>query len=198
MARILILREREAAAATVRLVAAAGHEPVLLPLQTIVPLDHALPEGPFAALIVTSANAFRGGSLDPLRHLPVLAVGQATAHAARAAGWSAEIAGSGTGAAMVERARAIHAANGLPLLYAAGRVRTDGLERALREAGIPFRTVETYDTRDLTPELEDIADAFEPRVDAVLLLSLGQVRAYRRLLDRMGNGLPASPTPLCL
>lgn len=198
MARILILREREAALSTARLVAAMGHEPVLLPLQTIVPLDPALPEGPFCALIATSANALRGGALKRLRHLPVLAVGEASAKAARAAGWAAEIAGSGTGAAMVERAGEIHATSGLPLLYAAGRVRTDGLESALRHARIPFETVETYDTRDVEPAPGEIEAAFEAPIDAALLLSVGQARAFSRLLERAGERAARPPTPLCL
>ncbi len=198
MARLLILRERQAAEATARLVLSAGHEPVLLPLQTIVPLAPPLPLGPFGALIATSGNAFRSPALAPLRDLPVLAVGRATAEAARAAGFAAQIAGEGTGASLAGEAAEAHASTGRPLLYAAGRVRTDGLERALSQAGVPFETVETYDTRDASPDPAALDGAFAAPIDAVLLLSLGQARAWRRLLADHPRRLPSLPVPLCL
>ena len=49
-------------------------------------------------LLAGSANVFRlgGAGLDALRHLPVLAVGMATAQAAQAAGFRVEVAGDGT------------------------------------------------------------------------------------------------------
>ena len=55
------------------------------------------PAGPFDALLVGSASAFRlgGASLDDLRHLPVHAVGETTAAAARDAGF--EVARTGVG-----------------------------------------------------------------------------------------------------
>ena len=198
MARILILREIEAAKCTARRIEAAGHEAVLLPVQTILPLSPALPPGPFAGLIVTSANALCGPALSALRHLPVLAVGQTSARAARAAGFSAEAAGDGTGAGLVQSAAALAARTGRPLLYAAGRVRTDGLENALRASGIPHETIETYDTVDLEIEAAAVEAAFARPVDAALILSLGQARAFSRLLLRFPEETMPVPRALCL
>ncbi len=68
-----------------------------MPLARVDPVAWQAPAEPFDALLVGSANAIRhaGQQLDKLRHLPVLAVGEATAQAAREAGLVVE--GIGTG-----------------------------------------------------------------------------------------------------
>ena len=91
--KVLVTRGGEEAEALVRTLIARGHEAVAEPLFTIEPV--ALPAGQLAdaltgvqALLFTSANgvrAFAGQSPD--RGLPVFAVGDATAAAARAAGF---------------------------------------------------------------------------------------------------------------
>ena len=68
------------------------------PLFKVIPCGWTLPDvDGFDALLVGSANAFRHGGekLEALTHLPVLAVGQATADAARAAGFETAATGSG-------------------------------------------------------------------------------------------------------
>ena len=96
MRRLVILRPEPGAGATARRAQAIGLEPVAMPLFEIEPLDWAAPEpGGFDALLLTSANAVRNGGpgLASLRGLPVYAVGEASAAAAREAGF--EIAASG-------------------------------------------------------------------------------------------------------
>lgn len=68
-----------------------------LPLAKVEPAAWKAPAEPFDALLVGSANAIRhaGPELDKLRHLPVLAVGQATAQAAREAGLTVDRVGEG-------------------------------------------------------------------------------------------------------
>ena len=95
--RVLILRPKPGASATAALVSRAGHEPVVVPLFEMVPVDWSLPRGRFDAVAMTSANAARlgGDGLRAVRRLPLYAVGEATAEAARAAGFSNVQAGAG-------------------------------------------------------------------------------------------------------
>jgi uroporphyrinogen-III synthase len=81
-----------AAAAREAGIAVIGH-----PLFVAEPVAWSVPAGRFDAMLVGSANAFRlgGDGLAELRHLPVHAVGEATATAARAAGFTVARTGEG-------------------------------------------------------------------------------------------------------
>jgi uroporphyrinogen-III synthase len=97
MRRLAVLRPEPGASATVERARAMGLDAFALPLFTVEPLSWEVPDpGRFDALLLTSANAVRqgGGGLAKLRGLRVHAVGEATAAAAREAGF--EIAGAGT------------------------------------------------------------------------------------------------------
>ena len=75
-----------------------GFEPVIAPLFEIVPVAWEVPDpADFDAVVMTSANAARHGGpgLAALAHLPVFAVGEATAEAAREAGFADVSSGSG-------------------------------------------------------------------------------------------------------
>jgi uroporphyrinogen-III synthase len=96
MRRLVILRPEPGASATAERARAMGLEPVAMPLFKVEPLDWDVPSpGGFDALLLTSANAVRHGGegLLSLRQLPVYAVGEATAAAAREAGF--DVAASG-------------------------------------------------------------------------------------------------------
>ncbi len=77
-----------------------GHEAICVPLFEVVPLAWTPPDPcDFDAVAMTSANAARHGG-DNLRryvHLPLFAVGAATANAAREAGFGDVTLGRGTG-----------------------------------------------------------------------------------------------------
>ncbi|QWC58237.1 uroporphyrinogen-III synthase [Erythrobacter sp. 3-20A1M] len=68
-----------------------------LPLSQAEPVEWTAPAVAYDGLLVGSANVFRhgGAELDKLRDVPVLAVGERTADAARRAGWRVEAAGQG-------------------------------------------------------------------------------------------------------
>ncbi len=90
MRRLVILRPEPGASATAERARAMGLEPVVMPLFQVEPVDWEAPDaGSFDALLLTSANAVRHGGdlLQKLRQLPVHAVGEATAAAAREAGF---------------------------------------------------------------------------------------------------------------
>jgi uroporphyrinogen-III synthase len=90
MRPLLVLRPEPGASATAERARKLGLDPVVLPLFDIEAMEWTAPDPrAFDALLLTSANAIRTGGpqLDRLRGLPVHAVGQATADAARAAGF---------------------------------------------------------------------------------------------------------------
>jgi uroporphyrinogen-III synthase len=102
MRRLVILRPEPGASATAERARAMGLEPVAMPLFEVQSVDWHPPDaGLFDALLLTSANAVRHGGegLQKLRQLPVYAVGEATAAAARGAGFDI----ASTGDAGVER-----------------------------------------------------------------------------------------------
>ena len=104
MSRLLILRPQPGADETAQRARALGLEPVVAPLFTIRPLPWQAPEASeVAAVMLTSANAARHGGegLAPLLGLTCYAVGEATADAARAAGFTDVRVGPEDGVALL-------------------------------------------------------------------------------------------------
>lgn len=98
MIRLLVLRPEPGASETVQRARTMGLNAVSIPLFEIVPVPWTAPDpAAFDALLVTSANAIRAGGeqLQRLTTLPVHAVGEATAEAARQAGFAVATAGDG-------------------------------------------------------------------------------------------------------
>ena len=99
-----------------------GLTAIRMPLFAVRPLDWTPPDpAGFDALLLTSANAVRhaGAGLARFRGLPVVAVGEVTARAARNAGLTVEIVGTGDAAA------AVRASGQSRLLHLAGREHVD-------------------------------------------------------------------------
>lgn len=96
--RILVVRPQPGANATAGRLAALEHEAVVYPLLETRATAWTLPAQTFDAVILSSAAAVRhaGPVADALKGLPAHTVGDATAAAARAAGWAAVTAGPGT------------------------------------------------------------------------------------------------------
>lgn len=96
MTRVLVLRPEPGASETAARARALGLDALSVPLFQVEPVAWQVPEASgFDALLLTSAHAVRhaGEGLMQLRGLPVHAVGEATASAARDAGF--DIASSG-------------------------------------------------------------------------------------------------------
>jgi uroporphyrinogen-III synthase len=90
MTKLLVLRPEPGASATVAKAREWGLDAISVPLFEIEPLGWETPEAAgFDGLLLTSANAVRcgGAQLKTLRELKVYAVGEATAEAARDAGF---------------------------------------------------------------------------------------------------------------
>ena len=170
--RILVVRPQPGADATAARLRAMGHDPVAHPLLATRPLPWALPAESPDAVILSSAAAVRhaGPLADSLKHLPAHAVGEATAAAARAAGWSAVKAGPGTMQALLDSL-----ASGQFLHLAGADLTAVTVPPALR-----LIRVTVYETPLLPlPGLPD--------VDAVLLHSPRTAAQFAREWDRLGG-----------
>jgi len=201
-ARVLVTRPEPGCSATAARLAGLGFEPVVLPLTRVVPTGILLPDGPFDAVMATSANAIRmadGSGRDRLVDLPLFAVGPATAAAARQAGFSHVIQGPGSADAL---AGEIAASIGRParLLYLAGKTRLSVAEAMLETEGIAVTVAETYRTVRIKLAPGGLrAQLGGRRLDAVLLYSRLAAQAISEaLLDPAAAELAKGAAFLCI
>ncbi|SDU41221.1 uroporphyrinogen-III synthase [Stappia sp. ES.058] len=148
MVRVLVTRPEPAASRTARSLAARGHTPLLAPMlrmRRLSPADRDVPADG-AALAVTSARAIEAVADTPmwetLRDLPVFAVGEATARAARTAGAARVVPAGGDLDALAAQVVRAHPRR---VIYLAGRQRSGDLCAVLRAAGIACDLHEVYD-----------------------------------------------------
>jgi uroporphyrinogen-III synthase len=149
MRRLLVLRPEPGASATVARALERGLDAVPVPLFRIEPLDwHAPDPGDFDGLLLTSANAVRhgGAQLQRLRTLPVYAVGEATAEAARSAGFALAATGDSGADRLLSSIE-----SELSLLHLCGESR--------REAEAPRQRIMALPVYRATPVDADLAAA---------------------------------------
>lgn len=165
--RVLLTRPRAQAERSAARLAALGHEPLVAPLLAIRLTGAPLSEGPFDALIVTSANAAPALSgLDWT--LPVFAVGERTAGAIRDAGFADVREAEGDAASLAALALRTLPANAR-LLHLAGRDRKAEPEASLAARGYSVETVVAYEAVAATALPEALARALrDGALDAAL------------------------------
>ena len=98
MRRLLVIRPEPGASATLARARELGLEAEAVPLFAVQPVEWEVRDpSDYRGIVVTSANAFRhgGAALERLKSLPVHAVGEATAEAAREAGFAVATVGTG-------------------------------------------------------------------------------------------------------
>ena len=103
MRRLVIVRPQPGADESVARAEALGIAAVAIPLFAVEPVEWGPVDAEnYVGIVATSANAFRHGGvrLEALRALPVHAVGEATAAAAREAGFTVSTVGEGGREAM--------------------------------------------------------------------------------------------------
>jgi uroporphyrinogen-III synthase len=149
--RLLVTRPEPAGERTAALLRTRGHDVLVAALLRVEVLaDADLGPGPWAGLIVTSANAARALAAHPRRAelmaLPLFAVGRRSAEAARAVGVADVVSADGDARDLVRLVAARRAAATVPLLYLAGADRAVDLAAELSAHGIPLRTVVVYRT----------------------------------------------------
>jgi uroporphyrinogen-III synthase len=200
--RLLVTRpepDNERTAAALR---ARGHEVLLAPLLRIEPVpDAELGPGPFAAILLTSANGARASAghrrRGELMALPVLAIGRATADAARSAGFDDVTSADGDAHDLLRLAAGRFAGSKLPLLYLAGEDRSRELAGML--PAVAVRTVVIYRAAKAGGFPPSVREAFEQgRIDAVLHFSRRSVEGY---VEAAAGGLAAAalkPMHYCL
>lgn len=186
---LLVTRPAPADAALAEWARAAGFAPVAAPLMRLVPLPPDPPldaafDGRPDAVVLTSANAARCAPHAPeLRALPCWCVGEATAAAAREAGFADIRAGEGDATAL-----ALRIADGAParsrLLHLRGRQGAADLAGALEAAGFALARSVVYDMRLETALPDAAVRALDAGAVAVIpAYSPRAARQLARLLD---------------
>jgi uroporphyrinogen-III synthase len=189
--QVLITRPRPQALELARRLEAQGDTALIEPLLTIERIPDALPDlAGVQAILLTSANAVPALS-EAARHLPVFAVGAATAAAAREAGCvtvvSAEGAGGDLARLVVRRCRPDAGA----LLHLAGEKVRPEPAALFAAAGFALRRHAVYRAaaaRALSPAT--VAALRRQEVEAVLLFSPRTARTFALLVGK--HGLQAS------
>ncbi len=192
--RVLVTRPRADAEALVAELAARGHEVLIEPLIVIKPAAPPLPLDLDAvqALMFTSANGVRAfTAVEKARGLPVFAVGDATAEAARDEGFGQVESAAGT----VEDLVALVARRCDPsagsLFHGAGSRVAGDLKGALEKAGFAVQRVVLYDARPIQALSAAARGALgEGHLDAVVFFSPRTAGTFVRLIAQ--NGLEAA------
>ncbi len=200
--RVLITRPRDDAETLAKTLADRGVESLIEPLLRIDNLaaeDLAL-DG-VQAILLTSANGARAlAAATAARSVPVLAVGAATAAAARDAGFADVGAAGGDVAALAVLAARRCGPRAGPLLHVSGSVVAGDLAGRLEARGFTVRRAVLYEAHPVSA-LSDAAVAAltDGVIDAVLLFSPRTARAFVALAQEANlTAALASTGALCL
>ncbi len=194
----------EATAASLR---GRGYEVLLAPMLRFEPVAfHDDMDALYGAVIVTSANAVRG--IEPhlkghrLLELPLFAVGEHTAAAARRAGFTHVVPASGDAAGLrnlvLARVKAKELKKASTLLYLAGADLARDLAGELGEHGLRVVTQTTYRMVPVLNLPREVCDAFAAnRIEAVLHYSRRSARAFLDAARAGGVEISALSIPQC-
>jgi uroporphyrinogen-III synthase len=204
---VLVTRPRPDDEATAVALRARGFETLAAPMlrfEAVAFNDDT--DAPYDAVIVTSANALRGieGYLKGSRlvKLPLFAVGEPTAAAARRVGFGNVLAADGGAASLRDLVLASVKAKRLKksgtLLYLAGADLARDLAGELGERGF---TVVTHTTYRMIPSANlprEVCDAFAANgIEAVLHYSRRSARAFLEAARAAGVEISALAIPQC-
>ena len=193
--RALVTRPRHEAATLAALLAERGIDAVMEPMIDIVDRAAAPPDlAGVCAILCTSANGVRAlAQASGERGVPVFAVGDATARAARAAGfYRVESAGGDVEDLARLTAARLRPAEGR-LLHVAGSEVAGDLAGRLGAAGFIVDRAALYEARaavTLTPETADLID--RGKIDLALFFSPRSAAIFARLASPLATGLSAA------
>ncbi|MCC6919581.1 MAG: uroporphyrinogen-III synthase [Alphaproteobacteria bacterium] len=199
---VFVTRPEHQAAGLIAAVAARGFQPVGAPC-----LRLAIEKGPPLTLTdvggfaVTSANGVLAlAARTPERALPLFAVGEATAAAARENGFIHIEVAEGDGAALAKLIGARVAPRSRSILHAAGAETAFDLVAGLARVGVRAESQKLYGmpvVRDLPKAAHDVLDT--RRASFVLLMSPRTAQAFGEIVEasRRGDRLGAV-TALCM
>src|SRR5579859_1605779 len=182
--RLLVTRPQPESERTAAALRARGHDVLIVPMLRIeaVAQPH-LSTGPWAGVLLTSANAVRAIASNPrFRELAVLrayAVGPRTQSAAAKAGFAAVVSGDGNVEDLAQLIADKVPAGGAPLLYLAGNDVSGDLAGALQAKGRRVETAVVYRSVMVADLRGDVRTALAAgEVDAVLHYSARTAAAF--------------------
>jgi len=201
--RLLLTRPEPDAQRTAAALRAQGHETVIAPLLRIeAAADAPIGSGPWAAILLTSANAAHAiaahAAVTQLHALPVFTVGQRSAHAMAAAGFTDVNCANGD-VGDLARLVAARMKPGAPLLYLAGEDRSGDLAGELRGRGYTVQTTIVYRAVAVSRLPRVVADALASGLDGVLHFSRRSAETYLEAARAAGQLATAlQPIHYCL
>jgi uroporphyrinogen-III synthase len=180
--RLLLTRPEPDAERTAAALRERGHTVVVAPFMRIEVLtDAEIGAGPWAAILVTSANAALAIAAHrrkkALERVPVFAVGERSAQAMREAGF-ADVSSAGGGVGDLAQLVGERIRPASSLLYLAGAERAGDLAAKLASRRLAVQTAVVYRAvaiEDLPPAA---ADALAQDIEAVLHFSRRTAEAY--------------------
>jgi uroporphyrinogen-III synthase len=204
---VLVTRPHPDDEATAAALRARGYDVLRAPVLRLEPVAfHDDMNARYGAVIVTSANALR--SIEPhlkghrLLELPLFAVGEQTAAAARRAGFTDVISADGDAAGLrdlvLAKVKAKQLKKAATLLYLAGADLARDLAGELGEHGLRVVTQTTYKMSPVANLPREVCDAFAAnRVEAVLHYSQRSARAFLEAARAGGVEISALAIPQC-
>ena len=204
---VLVTRPNPDDETTASALRARGFEVLRAPMLRFEPVAfHDDEDARYGAVIVTSANALRGIAPhlkgNRLLKLPLFAVGEHTASAARGIGFEKIIPANGDATALRDLVLASVKAKELKksstLLYLAGADLARDLAGELGERGFSVVTHTTYRMVPLSSLPRETCDAFAAnQVEAVLHYSRRSARAFLEAARAAGVEISALAIPQC-
>ncbi|MFB6417409.1 MULTISPECIES: uroporphyrinogen-III synthase [Bradyrhizobium] len=204
---ILVTRPHPDNEATAESLRARGHAVLLAPALKFEPVVfHDESQTPYAAVIVTSANAVRAVAAQlrglGLLELPLFAVGEHTAAAARGAGFAEVIVAGGDAASLrdkvMQAARDKVLKKKCTLLYLAGADLSRDLSGELSAEGFSVVTRTTYRMTPVKHLPREVCEGFAAHgVEAVLHYSQRSARAFLDAARDEGVEISALAIPQC-
>jgi uroporphyrinogen-III synthase len=200
---LLVTRPEADAERTASILRARGHQVTVAPLLRIEPVDNAdIGDGPWAAILVTSANAaqavVRRHRFAALRAVPVFTVGDHTAQAMRTAGF-AEVASAGGHRGDLARLVTERLKPRGAILHLAAADRSGDIAGDLSAQGFAVHTAVIYRAAaaDALPRAAD--EALTGGLDGVLHYSRRSAETYVKLVRAAGLQTSAlKPIHFCM
>jgi uroporphyrinogen-III synthase len=204
---VLVTRPHPDDESTATALRGRGYEVLQAPMLRFEPVAfHDDMDARYSAVIVTSASAVRGIAHHLKGHrlleLPLFAVGEHTADAARRAGFTHVISANGDAASLrdlvLARVKAKELKKASTLLYLAGADLARDLAGELGDSGLRVVTQTTYRMVPVGSLPREVCDAFAAnRIEAVLHYSRRSARAFLDAARAGGVEISALSIPQC-
>jgi len=189
--RLLVTRPQPDATRQAEILQERGHKAVVAPLLKLELIDEAIPLDDAQALVASSRNAIRALAAHPQREealkLPLFAVGEATAGAARELGFADLIIGPGTAAELAALIASENEPGRGRFVHLAGEVLAFDLKSALEAEGFVMDKAVLY--RAIPAEAfppEALTQLSEGRLDGAVLMSRRAAATFATLVVKQG------------